>query len=399
MSDNRGSTTEGRATEGGIRLWLIPAAVWLLLLLGCSSASLLEPGPAAATPLSSRQPVPTFTPTPEVLKPLIVITPSDGGTPGVIVLPPNVTPNLIFPPPPTATLTDTPPPPTPTFTPVPTETPIPTPTFTPTPFVIVESGLVNMRQGPGANYPLVAPLAPNIPVTIVGRNTLGDWYQICCVNGGNAWVPATHVRVVNDVSAVQLMSADPAPTPTFTPTATETPTATPYIYPFERAEGPLFFPSNNEFLTIWALLYVGDFPPGDLRNDPAPGYFLEVEFADALAPDVYFDRPNTNEELPSFDAPIPDPSNPEWKFHWTADKGAGNRKPYNYKYEHLPFNPPRPEYVGATSTPTPIQLIGTGNWKVWVKDGLGNALSEPVIFSTAPSNNNREVYIAWRRIR
>lgn len=394
MSDYRPSTS-----DKGARLWLIPGAVWLLLLLGCSSAGLLGPNPAAAPAVSVRQPVPTFTPTPEVLKPLIVITPERDGTPGVIIVAPGVTPNLIFPPAPTPTVTDTPPPPTPTFTPIPTDTPIPTPTFTPTPFVIVDAGLVNMRQGPGANYPLVAPLAPNLPVTIVGRNTLGDWYQICCVNGGNAWVPISHVRVVNDVSAVQLISADPAPTPTFTPTPTETPTATPYIFPFERAEGPLFFPSNNEFLTIWALLYVGDFPSGDLRNDPAPGYFLEVEFADSLAPDVFFDRPNTNVEVPSYDAVVPDPSNLEWKFHWSGEKGAGNRKPYNYKYEYRPYNPPRPEYPSATWTLTPIQLIGTGNWRVWVKDGAGNALSEPVIFTTNPGNNLREVYIAWRRIR
>jgi len=384
---------------GRLRLWLIPVAVWLLLLLGCSSLGLVEQAAVASTPIPTRQLVPTFTPTSDVFKPLIVITPPNRGTPGVIVLPPNVTPNLIFPPPPTVPPTATPLPETATHTPVPSDTPIPTPTSTATPFIVVETGLVSMREGPGVNYPLVAQLAPNIPVSIVGKNTLGDWYQICCVNGASVWVAVSHVRAVNDTSQVPLFSAGPVPTPTETATPTETPTPTPYIYPFERAEGPLFFPTNNQFLTIWALLYVGDAPSSSPQNDPAPGYFLEVQYADIGAPDIFFDRPNTNEELPSFGSAVPFPPIPDLKFHWTASIGAGNRKPYNYKYEHLPYNPPRASYDGATQTPTPLDLLGTGNWKVWVKDGAGNALSEPVIFATSPTNPNREVYIAWRRIR
>ncbi len=353
-----------------------------------------------STPISTRQPVPTFTSTPDVLEPLIVITPPRGGTPGVIILPPNVTPNLVFPPAPTALPTATLVPPTATETPIPTGTPLPTPTFTPTPFVVVEAGFVNMRQGPGANYPLVAQLAPDIPVSIVGKNTLGDWLQICCVNGGSVWVAATHVRVVNDISQVSLFSAEPAPTPTDTPTPTETPTPTPYVYPFERAEGPLFFPSGNNFITIWALLYVGNQPAGNLENDPAPGYFLEVEFADTRSPDLFFDRPNTNVELPSFDIPADyDYLHPQRKFNWTAPEGAGNRKPYNYKYEHLPYNPPRPEYAEATPTMTLQQLLSGGIWRIWVKDGAGNQLSDVVTFTSDASNPNREVYIAWRRIR
>lgn len=367
--------------SGRLRLWLIPGAVWFLLLLGCSSVGLVEQIAVAPTPISTRQPVPTFTPTPDALAPLIVITPPQGSTPGVIILPPNVTPNFLFPPPPTATVTETPLPATPTFTPIPTDTPIPTPTPTPTPFVLVESGFVTMREGPGANYPFIAQLAPNIPVTVVGKNTLGDWLQICCVNGASVWVAASHVRVVNDASQVPLFSAAPAPTPTFTPTPTETPTATPYIFPFERAIGPQFFPTNNEFLTIWVYLFIGENPFDAIEDDPAGGYFLEVQFAG-------FDRPNTNRELPSYDY-----------IDWSAPIGAGNRLPFNYKYEYQPFNPARAEWSGATATPTLPQLLGTGQWTVWVKDGAGNALSEPVTFTTDPSNVNREIYIGWRRIR
>ncbi|MCL4835847.1 MAG: hypothetical protein KJZ86_25640 [Caldilineaceae bacterium] len=364
-----------------LRHWLIPGAVWLLLLLGCSPLGLVEQAAVVATPISTRQPVPTFTSTPDVLAPLIVITPPSQGTPGVIILPPDVTPNFLFPPPPTPTVTETPVPVPPTFTPVPTDTPTHTPTHTPTPFVIVPSGFVSMRTGPGVNYPFFAQLGPNIPVTITGKDTLGDWLAICCVNDQTVWIAASHVRVINDISQVQLRTEGPAPTPTFTPTPTETPTATPYIFPFERAIGPQFFPTNNEFLTIWVYLFIGENPFDNIEDDAAGGYFLEVQFAG-------FDRPNTNRELPSFDHP-----------EWSAPEGAGNRVRFNYKYEYQPFNPPRAEWPGATVTPTLPQLLGTGQWTVWVKDGAGNALSEPVTFTTDPSNVNREIYIGWRRIR
>jgi len=238
-----------------------------------------------------------------------------------------------------------------------------------------------MRQGPGANYPLVAQLAPAIPVSIVGRNTLGDWLQICCVNGESVWVAAAYIRVVNDITQVALIATGPAPTPTSTPTPTPTPTATPHLYPFERAISPQFFPTNNEFLTIWVYLYVGENPFDLVEDDAAAGYFIEVQFEG-------FDRPNTNRELPSFD-----------HAEWSAPPGAGNRVKFNYKYEYRPFNPPRAEWPGATATPTLSQLLGTGQWSVWVKDGAGNALSEPVTFFTDPSNRNREIYIGWRRVR
>jgi hypothetical protein len=153
---------------------------------------------------------------------------------------------------------------------------------------------------------------------------------------------------------------------------TPTPTATPY--PFERAIGPQFFPTNNEFLTIWAKLFVGPEPD----EDPAPGYYLEVLFEG-------FDRPNTNVEEPSGE-----------RFEFSAPPGAGNRVKYNYKYE---YTPPDPKSIDPESKSTRAQLLGTGTWTVYITDGSGNQLSDPITFTTAPNNPNREIYIGWRRIR
>jgi hypothetical protein len=346
------------------------------------------PAVARATPIPTRTPLPTFTPTPEDIRPLIIITPPQGQTPGVVIVPPGMEAQVILPTPvpPTETPTFTPLPPLDTPTPFPTETPFPTatPTFTPTPtpYVQIQGGLITLRSGPGVNYPSVAQLGPDIPVAVVGRTSDGAWFRICCVNGQDVWVAAQHVIIFNDISQVPLVNAlEPPPTPTWTPTPTDTPTVTPIPYPFERAIGPQFFPTNNPFLTIWVKLFIGELGNQQAPEVPAEGYFLEVEFEG-------FDRPNRHADIPSWDT-----------FHFSASPGAGNRVEYNLKYEYHPFSPPRETFPGATPTPTALELLGNGTWTVWVKDGAGNQLSEKVSFTTQPFNPNREVYIGWRRVR
>ncbi len=397
------------------KLWkakriLIPLAAFLLVTLGCSAADLVQR--PLMTPAPTRTFAPTFTPTAESVEAIIIVTPPSGSTPGVITIPPGADPSVFVVPPPTETPTatqtptpdplasptetvvalitpaappgatapppPTPLPPTPTQSATPTETPSPTVTLTPTPFIVLDAGSTALREGPGLEFPLVAELGPEIPITVVGRNTEGTWLQLCCVNGNAVWVAATGVRVVNDVSAVPLVQGGEPPTPTWTPTATETPTVTPTPtstpYPFERAIGPQFFPTNNEFLTVWAKLFIGT-PPLEV---PAEGYFLKVLFEG-------FERKGTNDVAPSAN-----------EFEFSAPPGAGNRVQYNWKYE---YTPPDPKSLDPNSTLTRADLIGTGTWTLFVTDGTGKQLSDAVIFTTAPSNPNREVYVGWVRTR
>jgi hypothetical protein len=386
----------------------------LSLTLGCNVSDLILP--PTPTPVPTRALAPTWTPTPETLPPLIVVTPPQDGTPGVIIIQPTVdadkivvqippTDTPIPPPTPTPNPFDTPTPlpggvpgqpqsplppgapdqgVLPTSTPLlpPTPTPLPTPSFTPaptsTPFILVESGYVALRTGPGPDYPLVAQLGPNIPIAIISRNPQGTWYEICCVNGYSVWVAASHVRVVNDPGGAPLVVAQgpPAPTasftPTWTPTVTPTPTSTPF--PFERGIGPQFFPTDNQFLTIWVKLFIGQLP----TEEPAAGYCVDVKFEG-------FDRPNTNVDRQSTDV-----------FEYSAPPGAGNRVQYNYKYE---YTPPDPKAENPSTTETRLTELGTGTWTVYVTDCAGRQLSDAVTFTTAPSNPNREVYIGWARVR
>jgi hypothetical protein len=394
------------------RFWL---ALGLLLLvsLACSAADLFErPAP---TPLPTRTLAPTFTATPESQQGVIIVTPPFQGTPGVIIVLPGMDTSNLIPLPPTLTPTPVPtelaaeatasavptesPSPTetesPTPTMTPTDTPVPTPTITPTPYIVVESGLVALRSGAGVEFPLVAQLGPNIPIAITGQNPEGNWYQLCCVNGTTVWVAAAHVRVGNDPRAVALLVAGtpPSPTPTFPPTPTGTPTFTPTAtpYPFLRSIGPQFFTTENKFITIWVKLHIGTLrsftgcEPENLttvdKESAAPGYFLEVLFNG-------FPRPATNGTQQSTP-----------KFACSAAVGAGNRFEYNLKYEWKPPDP-RSIVVGPlTPTPSAEDLIGTGTWEIFVKDGAGNQLSDSVTFTTQNANTNREIYVGWERVR
>jgi hypothetical protein len=202
------------------------------------------------------------------------------------------------------------------------------------------------------------------------------------------------VRVNNNPRAVALAlgGTPPTPTPTFPPTATgtDTPTPTPTPYPFQRTLGPQFFPTNNQFLTIWVKLHIGPLRlftncDPDIttpnKESPAPGYFLKVLFNG-------FERPSTNGTRPSAD-----------KFECSASPGLGNRFEYNIKYEYMPPDPRTLSFPTTTPTPSQAQLIGDGTWTVYVIDGVGNQLSAPETFTTQAGNVNREIYIAWERVR
>ena len=333
-------------------------AMSLTALSACSLGDLVSR--PTATPPPTRTPAPTFTPPGDSVR-VVTATPSGDGTPGVIVVPPGVDPRDLIPIPSTATgtatvtVTPTPttsasegtplaadggtdllpgreteqaqqsplatPTHTATATATPTLAPTSTATQTPTPFARVGAGLVNLRTGPGIDYPLAAQLGPDVPVAIVGQNPEGTWFQICCVNGDSVWVAKNHVEAVNDTRNVVLVLSNepPAPTatstPTETPTITPTPTATPY--PFQVSWGPLYFPTNNELLSIWTKVS----GPG---GEPLSGYHVKVQFRNREDGSTFEDRPNTKGEQPSSD---------RYDFNVPPGTASGNRVEYNYKYE------------------------------------------------------------------
>ena len=93
--------------------------------------------------------------------------------------------------------------------PPPADTPAP-PTAEPTTFPGVDASVtyleLNVRQGPGTNYPAVTTLAQGDPVTIIGRSADNTWLAIS-FDGGAAWVIAESVDFTGDVGQLPLVAA------------------------------------------------------------------------------------------------------------------------------------------------------------------------------------------------
>lgn len=137
----------------------------------------------------------------------------------------------------------------PTQTPVATDTAEPSPTATssptPLPTNTAQPGLplatastdLNVRQGPGVNYPILGLLRSGQTAEITGRNADGQWWQIrfTGVAGERGWLAARYVDARNAAN-VPVVQAPPAPAPTAIPTATPTPRPTDVVIRDWRGE-------------------------------------------------------------------------------------------------------------------------------------------------------------------
>lgn len=85
----------------------------------------------------------------------------------------------------------------PTWTPTtaPTMTTVPDTSVTPQPqqtrAFVTGTSRVNVRQGPGLNFPVIAQAAPGDPLTVIGQNAARDWSQIRLGSGVEGWIAST----------------------------------------------------------------------------------------------------------------------------------------------------------------------------------------------------------------
>lgn len=292
-------------------LGVLLGSILLLALgvLGCSVTNFIARAPAV-TVTPTRTPRPTWTPasggfqvatptidatrfpaaaqtaqaaavngaTPQVFVPggqgnIFVPVPagSGGGIATLVVVIVTATPQ------PTPTFTPGPPtaPPPPTFTPGP-PTATPTRTGTPLPPVTVKVKVdkSNVRQGPSQSYPVITRLDLGTEVTVVGRNSAGTWWKICCVNGQDVWIADSVVEVTGPLWAVPEVTNIPPPPPTPIPpppSATPAPTPT-YAWPFRLQGAAQEYPNTgNDFFRVDAVIYNG--------ATPLYGYKLRVRKA------------------------------------------------------------------------------------------------------------------------
>ncbi len=237
----------------------------------------------------------------------------------------------------------TPEPPTPTPEP-------PTPTPEP-PQVRVTAPTVNLRSGPGTNYPRVGQATQGQTFDIVAKNQDGSWFQISA-NGKAAWVinDARWTSATGDMGAVQVAENIPAPPPKPKPRPTKPPAPTSppapaYLFSRYQLEPRV---NSNPIITFFGGLYNQSL---DL-NAPVSGYKMVVILPSGERREVEFGN-----------------------VFLRGDPGLDSEFLYNAKLE--------------------IQPPMEGTYKVFVADGGGNQVSEA--FDATVSGEQRTFLVRWKQ--
>ncbi len=129
------------------------------------------------------------------------------------------------------------------------------PTATPTqrPMVTINSDM-NVREGPGTNYPVIGTVSSGQQFPITGKNPAGDWWKIN-YNGRDGWVFG---QLVSPTNAKHVQIAIVIPTPPSTPKPTSTPRPRPTRTPIvtldktERANMWVYISNNEYFMLVYA---------------------------------------------------------------------------------------------------------------------------------------------------
>lgn len=97
----------------------------------------------------------------------------------------------------------------------PAATPVPTAVSTPAvPVAVVTGASVNVRSGPGTEYPPVGSLVAGQTCTVIGRNQAITWWQLSCPGSvSDGWVFGELLALAGPVANVPVVQTAPPPTP------------------------------------------------------------------------------------------------------------------------------------------------------------------------------------------
>lgn len=193
---------------------------WAISIIsGCESPTSLHmvtgspiappPAPAATAAGTAEAPVPLVEVTKIALPPVMAI--------------PTATDTPIAPPPVIAT---------------PSSTPAMTPTLSmPRAEVVVPT--LNVREGPGVDYPIIGAASAGDVFGIVGINPSGDWLKVVTADGSLGWISGrpAYTRVLGSLDDVPVVQPPP-PLVTSIPTLTDTPIAPPPGLPTDTPIAP-----------------------------------------------------------------------------------------------------------------------------------------------------------------
>lgn len=180
-----------------------PAPVVAQPVAVLSTDTLAAPtAPADEQPTPNPLPTQELSPTPDAIAAVALPSPTQPLTAEAI--PPTSTPLT-----PASTAPPTPEPPT--ATPAPTDTPA-----TAQPMVVAANQGLNVRGGPGTDYPVVGQLARGDRAAIIGRNADNSWWQVALADKTQGWVLASLVTTEGAADQVAVAAAPtrpPIPTP------------------------------------------------------------------------------------------------------------------------------------------------------------------------------------------
>ena len=186
-------------------MWVYVLPIILALTsVGCGLTGILSRAGADGAATPTRTPMPTFTPT-------------QAGAAFVQATPTVQIQEIIDPPSPseaTEAVQPTELPPSPT--PEPTATPPPPEQFTVT---LVQN--MNVRTGPGTNYPIAGPGPAGETTKVVGRNADSSWLKVeyPLTPDGTGWLFAELVQINGDPTTAQVVEAPPPPAVAAAPAA------------------------------------------------------------------------------------------------------------------------------------------------------------------------------------
>ena len=95
----------------------------------------------------------------------------------------------------------------------------PTPTAQPPADAVVSSNTLNVRSGPGTNYPVVGALKKGDAVDIVGRSSDSKWAKLTLPKIAEAWVSVQYLQMSIDFARLAVAVAPTPPPPTRQPAA------------------------------------------------------------------------------------------------------------------------------------------------------------------------------------
>lgn len=138
--------------------------------------------------------------------------------------------------------------------------------------VTVGNVRLNIRSGPGTNYPVIGAAAPGQTLVAQGQNERGDWLQILRpAASGPGWVAAAYVTPMGTLTDLPVVAAPPLPAaPTTAPAAPQPATAAPTP---AGLQGKLVIQTS-----YGGPIYLYEFATGSLRQ-------LTTGFDPALSPD------------------------------------------------------------------------------------------------------------------